>query len=305
MPRGSVDGATGLINGQASVSGWALDPDAGTAPTQVQVFIDGPSTSGVPNVLVDANLSRPDVANAFPGVGPLHGFNATISDIEPGIRNLWIYAVNASGPAGNPLLGVRTVTVMGDPSVCVKDSDTGPFTDVTPSHTFCRDIEWMDVEDIDAGYPDGTYAPALPNTRGMMADQLYKFAGKPAFTPPSTSPFIDVSTTHPLYKQISWLASTGITTGYGDSTFQPDAAVSRQAMAAFFYRLAGEPAVAPQGGGVALPFSDVASVHPFHDEIAFLTTSGITTGYEDGTFKPAALITRQAMAAFLHRYAAL
>jgi hypothetical protein len=43
--------------------------------------------------------------------------------------------------------------------------------------------------------------------------------------------------------------------------------------------------------------------HPFCGEIAWLASTGITTGYADGTFRPALAVQRQAMAAYLYRYA--
>ena len=51
-------------------------------------------------------------------------------------------------------------------------------------------------------------------------------------------------------------------------------------------------------GGV---FSDVPSDHPFRSEIDWLVDTGISTGYADGTFRPEAPVSRQAMAAFLQR----
>jgi hypothetical protein len=48
-------------------------------------------------------------------------------------------------------------------------------------------------------------------------------------------------------------------------------------------------------------FSDVPTSHPFFQEIEALASSGISTGYVDGTFRPNAYVTRQAMAAFLSR----
>ncbi len=62
----------------------------------------------------------------------------------------------------------------------------------------------------------------------------------------------------------------------------------------------------PNGCG-GTPFSDVASDHPFCEEIAWLFDSGITTGstLSNGTklFKPSDVVTRQAMGSFLHRFA--
>lgn len=50
-------------------------------------------------------------------------------------------------------------------------------------------------------------------------------------------------------------------------------------------------------------FSDVADTHPFHSEISWLVDSGITEGYDDGTYRPAAPVSRGSMAAFLQRLA--
>lgn len=118
--------------------------------------------------------------------------------------------------------------------------------------------------------------------------------------PPPPPSFSDVPADHPFHADIAWLVAEGITTGFDDGTFRPSAPVSRQAMAAFLYRMAGQPPV-------ALPspptFSDVGSSHPFRREVEWLADSGITGGYVDGTFRPSAPVTRQAMAAFLHRRA--
>ena len=48
-------------------------------------------------------------------------------------------------------------------------------------------------------------------------------------------------------------------------------------------------------------FPDVPIDHPFFDEIELLAASGITEGYDDGTFRPSDNVTRMAMAAFLKR----
>ncbi|MEO6350883.1 MAG: S-layer homology domain-containing protein [Candidatus Limnocylindrales bacterium] len=56
--------------------------------------------------------------------------------------------------------------------------------------------------------------------------------------------------------------------------------------------------------GIALAshrFTDVPNSNQFHNDIDWLADYGITTGYGDGTFKPGQAVTRQAMAAFMHR----
>ena len=143
-------------------------------------------------------------------------------------------------------------------------------------------------------------------SRQAMAAFLYRAAGSPSFTAPKTSPFVDVPTSSPFYKEIAWLAHKGISKGSkvsgGKFAFKPDEPVSRQAMAAFLYRAAGSPKfTAPKKS----PFVDVATDAPFYKEIAWLADKGISTGSKVGggkfAFKSAESVSRQAMAAFLHR----
>ncbi len=175
---------------------------------------------------------------------------------------------------------------------------TKPFSDIALDHPFVQEIRWLAASGITTGFPDGTFRPALPIERQAMAAFLYRAAGSPAFTPPATSPFRDVRPGDAFYKEITWLASTGITTGFPDGTFRPLAPVERQAMAAFLYRFAGKPAfTAP----ATSPFSDVHKGDPFYAEIAWLASVQVSTGYADGTFRGIAPVARDAMAAFLNR----
>ncbi|WP_055804509.1 S-layer homology domain-containing protein [Arthrobacter sp. Leaf337] len=54
------------------------------------------------------------------------------------------------------------------------------------------------------------------------------------------------------------------------------------------------------------PFADVPTTHNFYKEISWLAKQGISNGWteEDGskTFRPAASILRDQMAAFMYRY---
>jgi hypothetical protein len=136
-------------------------------------------------------------------------------------------------------------------------------------------------------------------TRQAMSAFMYRASAEPFFPLPSSATFTDVSTTHPFFAEIEWMADEGISEGYSDGTYRPGAAVTRQAMSAFLYRLAEEPSF-------SLPpsptFSDVPASHPFYAEVEWMSFAAISTGYDDGTFKPANPVTRQAMAAFLHRF---
>jgi hypothetical protein len=86
-----------------TVSGWALDPDSGTAPSPVQISVDGQWVS------ITANGSRPDVGAAFPGVGDRHGFSWS-GTMGPGPHAVCVYAIDADLPWRNVPLGCRNVT---------------------------------------------------------------------------------------------------------------------------------------------------------------------------------------------------
>ena len=172
------------------------------------------------------------------------------------------------------------------------------FSDVPTHAAFYTEIEWLASRKITTGYGDGTFRPDQSVERGAMAAYFYRMAGSPAVNLPKTSPFLDVPTNHPFYKEIVWMHQRGITTGYGDGTFRPNEAVSREATAAFLYRYSGSPAIpAAHGSG----FKDVRANNSFYREIIWLESRKITAGYGDGTFRPYDSVSRGAMAAFLYR----
>lgn len=174
------------------------------------------------------------------------------------------------------------------------------FFDVPRSHHFYDEIEWLAGARITTGYASGEFRPRENVSREAFAAFLYRMAGSPDISVPSTSPFSDVPTSAPFYKEIVWLSSEGITTGWNDGTFRPRQDISRDAMAAFLYRFKGEPRVAST---VATAFNDISGSSPFLKEISWLAASGITTGYSDNTFRPSSAVTREATAAFLQRAA--
>jgi len=182
-------------------------------------------------------------------------------------------------------------------------ADPFPFRDVPFAwdDLFADQIMWLYDRGVVGGYADGTFRHLAPVNRDAMAAFLFRMAlpGVGTTDCPSAA-FSDVAATHPFCAEISWLSETGITTGFPDGSFRPGTPVSREAMAAFLYRLAHDGADAPPCTNA--PFADVAVGNPFCGEIAWLASAGVSTGWSDGTFRPSASIERQAMAAFLYRF---
>lgn len=210
-------------------------------------------------------------------------------------------------PAG---VGGRWTVVLDDvgATASVRVIPPAGFTDVVLTHPFYADIAWLRHTGISTGWSSSgglVYRPTQSVTREAMAAFLYRAAGSPAFTPPATSPFVDVSTGHPFYAAIAWMAAEGISTGTetpSGAYYKPGDPVARDAMAAFLYRAAGEPAFTPPATS---PFVDVPTSHPFYTAIAWMAATGISTGTvtpSGAYFKPADAVSREAMAAFLFRF---
>ena len=93
---------------------------------------------------------------------------------------------------------------------------------------------------------------------------------------------------------IRWVAEQGITTGFEDGSFRPADPVTRGQMATFLDR-----ALELEPGDESFP--DVPEDFVHAAAIAAVAAAGITTGFEDGTFRPADPVTRGQMATFLQR----
>jgi hypothetical protein len=100
-PVGRLEAALGAP-GEVQLRGWAIDPDT-TAPVYLWLTLDGAGRH------VRADVPRPDVAAAYPGSGPAHGFRAALP-AERGTHTVCATASNV-GPGGHTPLGCRTVGV--------------------------------------------------------------------------------------------------------------------------------------------------------------------------------------------------
>ncbi len=264
----------------SGMSGWMVfGGTSAAAPVIAATYaLAGPTPAGTSpaQLAYSSPWALNDVAN---------GANGTCT-----IPYLCTAGYGYDGPTGlGTAQGLTAFTVSNPPS----------FTDIPGSYPFYTEVTWMAYNAITTGYPDGTFRPVQPVTREAMAAFLYRLRGSPAYVPPAISPFKDIGPLSPFYKEITWLATTGITTGYPDGTYRPSDPVNRDAMAAFLYRLAGKPAYTQPG---VSPFTDLTPLSPFYLEITWLASTGITTGYADGTFQPLNPVNRDAMAAFMYRY---
>jgi len=112
----------------------------------------------------------------------------------------------------------------------------------------------------------------------------------------TANPFTDVSSDAYYYKAVLWAVEKGITKGTTNTTFDPDATVTRAQAVTFQYRAAGTPEAA-----AANPFSDVASGAYYTDAVLWAVNSGVTKGTSATAFSPAQTCTRDQIVTFLWR----
>ena len=73
-------------------------------------------------------------------------------------------------------------------------------------------------------------------TRRDVTVALYRLAGSPKVELPAFSPYADVATSDPDYAAYIWARQKGITFGWADGKFHPDAPLSTPSTVAFLYR---------------------------------------------------------------------
>jgi len=220
-----------------------------------------------------------------------------------------IRAVNGTSATQQIFVRAKNDAGYWGPWTSVFDKTSAPisqvFTDVSTATTaFAADISWLFTQGLTNGSTTGnvtTYDPSANISRQAFAAFLYRYAGNNWQPAAGTRTFADVAPGSTFYTEVEWLAHEGLATGTAQTTgkplFKPGTTIDRQSLAAILYRLAGSPTSAPDSG-----YTDVPPTRQFAAEIAWLARTGITTGFPNNTFRPGNAVTRDAVAAFLHRF---
>ena len=163
------------------------------------------------------------------------------------------------------------------------------FHDIGQS-AFQADIAWLVGAGITNGCAAGYFCPTQVVAREQMASFLRRARGLPA----SPTDYFNDDWSSGHQPDINSVAYAGITAGCAAATFCPRSNVSRDQMATFLVRALGLP---PTGTDFFTDDND--SRH--QDSINRLAAAGITTGCALGRYCPSGNVTREQMAAFLHR----
>ncbi len=207
-----------------------------------------------------------------------------------------------------------TATGIGGAAVLTKEHYiVVSFPDVSVSPAYWALLQILACVDawVVAGFPDGTYGPALPVTRDQMAVYISRaLAGGDAAvpTPPTgTQSFPDVTSTYWAYKYIEYAKAKGVVAGFPDGTYQPAVVVTRDQMAVYIARAIATPTAGADLVNYTPPatatFPDVPTDFWAYKYVEYIAQPGIavTVGYPDGDYHPEYACTRDQMAVYVQR----
>lgn len=168
--------------------------------------------------------------------------------------------------------------------------NTDKVTPVYKNPTYTKDIFGVEHKSHNAyinGYADGTVKPDGNITREELATILYRVSNDASAVVASGDKFNDVSADRWSANAIEFMASKKVVNGYEDGSFKPENNLTRGEFAAMIARFANLTDTA-----ASRTFSDVDSSYWGFKNIMALNKAGYINGYEDGTFRPEANVTR-------------
>lgn len=180
---------------------------------------------------------------------------------------------------------------------------TMPFTDVSASQWFYNPVSFVYWNGLMGGVSASQFAPNATTTRAMVVTILYRMSGSP--TVYGTNRFVDVPANTWYSDAVTWAARLGIVEGRTASSFDPNAAVSRQELAAMLYRYArarGYSTSIWEDTNI-LSYVDAGSVSEYaFTPLQWACGSGVITGLDGGRLDPQGSATRAQLATMLYRF---
>lgn len=114
--------------------------------------------------------------------------------------------------------------------------------------------------------------------------------------PEPALPFADVKESDWFYQEVKYAYDQGMMNGTAADQFSPGTPTSRAMVVTVLYRLAGAPAAQTP------TFPDVPATVYYTYPVGWAAQQSIVNGFEDGSFRPDGLLTREQLAAILYRY---
>ena len=161
------------------------------------------------------------------------------------------------------------------------------FVDMPGAGVWSHDgLDYCIAAGLMSGTSDVTVSPDMTASRAQLVQLLWAAAGSPETT--GALPFTDVQPGAWYYAAVRWAYRTGLVAGTSPTTFDPNAAVTRQDLAVILYEQSGRPAAT---GGELAAFPDVGHVAGYaYAALTWAVAQGLVSGV--GTASGAQLAPR-------------
>ena len=148
--------------------------------------------------------------------------------------------------------------------------------------------------------PFSPFSPFSPHSPFAPGSGTTDGSGTPdgSTTSGTGLPFTDVTPDSPYLEDIQYVYENDLMNGMSETEFGEYLPLTRGMIVTVLHRMEGRPAVAWTG-----VFTDVPAGMWYTDGVEWAASHGIVLGYGDGRYGPNDNVTREQLAAILHRYA--
>lgn len=175
-----------------------------------------------------------------------------------------------------------------------------PFVDVAAEDWYGDAVAAVYAQGLMMGTAEDTFAPELAATRGMAVSILHRLTGSPTV---SAEVFEDVTADDWYGQAVAWAASEGIASGTSAETFSPNAAVTREQLAALLCNFVAQQGMDTTARSDLSSFDDVETVSDWaQDAVSWAHAEGLFAGTSATTLSPQGEATRAQLAAMLVRF---
>lgn len=175
-----------------------------------------------------------------------------------------------------------------------------PFVDVAAEDWYGDAVAAVYAQGLMMGTAEDTFAPELAATRGMVVSILHRLTGSPTV---SAEVFEDVTADDWYGQAVAWAASEGIASGTSADTFSPNAAVTREQLAALLCNFAAQQGMDTTARSDLSSFDDAETVSDWaQDAVSWAHAEGLLAGTSATTLSPQGEATRAQLAAMLVRF---
>ena len=175
-----------------------------------------------------------------------------------------------------------------------------PFVDVHANDWFFDPVCYVYREGLMTGTSATTFAPDATTTRAMIVSIL---ARQENVTSAEDAGFTDVAENDWFATAVNWAAREGIVAGFEDDSFRPNAAITREQLAAILCNYSAWKGEDTSARADLSRYSDAAEISSWAtDVMQWAVAEGLISGMTADELQPQESATRAQVAAILQRY---